>query len=104
MISITFTHKDENGKSATFANDSRDLFVWERLDKPGRSFLSCFAAGAPRMIDLYRLAWITAKRLELIGRTVDFDTYADTHTLQVDREETVMEDPDPTRPAAPPGG
>ena len=53
---------------------------------------------------LYRLAWITAKRLELIDRTVDFDAYADTYALEVDQQETAMEDPDPTRPAAPPGG
>jgi hypothetical protein len=103
VIAITFTHKDDNGKVETFANDSRDIFVWETTDKQGRGFLAPFTKGeAPRVVDLYRLAWITAKRLELIDKSTAFDAYANGYTIEIDMEEAEVADP--TQQAASPDG
>ena len=102
MISFDFTHTDENGAADTFANDSRDLFVWESTDKAGRAFLETFADGRPRMVDLYKLAWITARRLELIDRKLALDDYAHQYRLEVDSDEAT--EADPTRAAQSPTG
>ena len=104
MIEVEFTHRDEDGKEETFRNDSRDLVAWEVQDKQQRSFLSCFASGSPRMVDLYKLAWVAARRLGLIDKAVKFDDYVAAYTVSVDTEESRTGEPDPTSPAASPGG
>lgn len=96
MIEITFTHT-KDGVEETFVNDARDIYVWESTDRQARGFVAMInEMGVPRTVDLYRLAHITAKRLELLPPRTSLDVYAAEWVLTVDLEEGAA-DVDPTQ-------
>lgn len=84
---ISFEVKPDHGDKYVLTAGSRDILMWERTTK-GRTF-SSLAEGVA-MVDIYRIAFLAAKRQELWdGKEVDFEA---THEIEV----LPGEAPDPT--------
>lgn len=89
---ITFTVRPDGGEPYELTAGSRDVLQWERTTK-GKS-----AATLGDMADMYKVAWLAAKRQGLYdGSLQDFETTVDLETEG--DEDGSDEGPDPTRSA-----
>lgn len=87
---FTFTVRPDGRDEFEVKAGTRDVVFWEKTTK-GAS-LSTLQEGL-RLTDLYKIAWIAAKRQSLFAGSLDeFET-----TCELEFEEE--EQPDPTRPA-----
>lgn len=88
---FTFTVVPDNGEPFQATATSRDVVIWEKLGK-GRSMSR--VAQEPTMGDLYSLAHVAARRLQLFTGTLEeFE-----HSVDIDFEGE-DEAPDPTQRA-----
>lgn len=82
----------EGGESYELVTGSRDVLVWEKTNRVGRTAVN-LADGAALM-DQYAIAYIGAKRQGLFtGTREEFETTCELEALSEDEE------PDPTPPA-----
>lgn len=80
---MEFTVNPDNGDKFTVVAAARDVMQWEKLNE-GRSALD-FAQGTARLVDMYQIAWIAAKRLKLFtGSLEDFEATCDLEFPEVD--------------------
>ncbi len=79
-------------------SDTRDVAVWERVNKFGRT-LADLAPGRVAMADHYGVAWAAARRHGLeVGKLAEFEA---AWTVEILKDEV---EPDPTQPEAPTEG
>ncbi|MFI6160393.1 hypothetical protein ACIA59_10635 [Micromonospora haikouensis] len=85
-----FKIKPDEGDEFELTAGSRDVLVWEKTTK-GATFGSI--AQGLRITDMYKIAWISAKRQNMFdGTLAEFES-----SVELEFEEN--EEPDPTRPA-----
>lgn len=90
---IDFTIRPDDGDEYTVTADSRDIYLWEKTHRKGKTFQTLMNDLA--MVDLYTIAYQASKRAGLCDGTEA--EFARTCVLEFEIEE---EEPDPTRPAA----
>lgn len=89
---IEFRVEPYAGDAFEVTADSRDIYVWEKKQRKGKTFQALMRDLA--MVDLYTIAWLAARRVgQFDGTEAEF---AETCVLDFD----VNEEPDPTPPAA----
>lgn len=93
-----FDLKPDDGDSWQVVADSRDIYMWEKTNK-GASFAKL--KDDLHMGDLYAVAWVAARRQNLIGQGMKLEDFADAHALEFDINTKPAEDvePDPTQAA-----
>lgn len=99
-MEITFNLDPGAEPAVTVTADSRDIYVWERIDKTGRRTLRNIMERWS-LADLYPLAWVTARRTMAYQGTeaefVDLYPRLDFETQEEDAGDDFV---DPTQMAA----
>ena len=92
---IRFKVKPEDGDPYEIEATSRDVFTWERTNRTGKVFADL--ADRQSMVDMYHVAYVTARRLGLFtGTQADFESTCDLDEMEGNAENKTA---DPTQPA-----
>lgn len=107
LLTIPFLVTPEDGDPYEVVADTRDIYVWEKTT-PNKGVTLQQAMEEIRFLELYRLAWIAARRQGMFSGTIDqFSASCQVITTEQDddenEEEGVHGGPVPTRPGASPG-
>jgi hypothetical protein len=101
-LSVPFKITPDGGDPYRVVADTRDIYTWEKTT-PNKSITLQQAMEELRFAELYRIAWIAARRQGMYAGTLD--DFAATHQVEPNQEDDDQEeDPDavPTQPGGSP--
>lgn len=101
-LNMPFQVDPDDGDPYRIVADTRDLYVWEKTT-PNKQLTLQQVGEELRLVELYRIAWIAARRQGMYAGTLD--DFAATHQVEPtgedeDEEEGTDEEAVPTGPAA----
>lgn len=102
-LTIPFEVTPDNGDPYQIVADTRDIYVWEKTT-PNKQVTLQQAMEELRLVELYRIAWIAARRQGMYAGNID--DFAATHLVEPTGEDEDEEDEEeavPTQPGASPG-
>jgi hypothetical protein len=102
-LTVTFEVTPDGGDPYRLTVDTRDMYTWEKTTQ-NKAITLQQAMEELRLVELYRMAWIAARRQGMYSGTLD--EFAATHLVEPtgdEDDEEAGEEAVPTRPGASPG-